>query len=200
MLAYVGSELRSKAFEIWLRRTCFGIELKRHGNDIVWHANSLEDLAEALIDYRAIVSGMVADVAFASAVSPTGRTTLEGVVYERIDLRVSMPGWAAGKGGWSVHLARAGDDKVLFSQSVSAPGQADGYQAVEPSGYYKYRLSVDEETVTEGGKERKINSLNLMVSVWAEQSRTAKVKLIANYWPDNTDADYQLSLTVSKQG
>ena len=200
MLAYVGSELRSKAFEVWLRRTCFGIELKRHGNDIVWHANSLEDLAEALIDYRAIVSGMVADVAFASAFSPTGRTTLEGVVYERIDLWVSMPGWAAGKGGWSVHLARAGDDKVLFSQSVSAPGQADRYQAVEPSGYYKYRLSVDEETVTEGGKERKINSLNLMVSVWAEQSRTAKVKLVANYWPDNTDADYQLGLTVSKQG
>lgn len=200
MLAYEASELRSTAFEIWLRSTCFGIEQKRQPKDIVWYANSMTDLAAALVDYRAIVSGMVANVAFASAISLTGRTTIDGVAYERVDLQVSLPGWVVDGGGWSVSLHRAGDGKVLFSQSASAPGLDDHYEALRPSGYYTYSLAVDEETVDDGGKAKTVNSLNLMVSVWAEQSRTAEVTLEANYWPDNTDANYQMGLTVSKQG
>ncbi|QLK62980.1 hypothetical protein GE278_20475 [Enterobacteriaceae bacterium Kacie_13] len=200
MLAYEASELRSTAFEIWLRRTCFGIDHKRQLKDIVWHANSMTDLAAAMVDYRAIVSGMVADVAFASAFSPTGRATIDGVTYERVDLQVSLPGWVADGGGWAVSLHRAGDEKVLFSQSAGAPGLDDHYEAVGPSGYYTYSLTVDGEEVEDGGKTKTVNSLNLMVSVWAEQSRTAEVILEANYWPDNTDANYQMGLTVNKQG
>lgn len=200
MLAYEASKLRSTAFETWLRRTCFGIEAKRHADDIAWHADNMSDLAEALVDYRAIVSGMVADVAFASVLSVTGRTTIDGVAYERVDLRVSLPGWGANRGGWLVSLHRAGDGKVLFSQSVSAPGRDDHYQAVEPAGYYQYSLAVNEETVEDGGEQKTANSLNLMVSVWTEQSRTTEVTLVASYWPDKTDAEYQMGLTVSKQG
>jgi len=200
LLAYEASKLRSTAFEIWLRRTCFGIEQKRQSQDIVWYANSMTDLAAALVEYRAIVSGMVAKVAFASAISLTGRTTIDGVAYERVDLQVSLPGWVVDGGGWLVSLHRAGDGKVLFSQSAGVPGMDDHYEAVRPSGYYTYSLAVDEETVDDGGKAKKVNSLNLMVSVWAEQSRTAEVILEANYWPDNTDANYQMGLTVSKQG
>ena len=159
----------------------------------------MTDLAAALVDYRAIVSGLVVNVAFASVISLTGRTTIDGVVYERVDLQVSLPGWVVGGGGWSVRLHRASDGKVLFSQSADAPGLDDHYKSVGPSGYYTYSLVVDEETVNDGGKAKKVNSLNLMVSVWAEQSRTAEVILEANYWPDSTDANYQMGLTVSKQ-
>jgi len=40
----------------------------------------------------------------------------------------------------------------------------------------------------------------MQLTTCGEQSRTAEVILEANYWPDNTDVNYQMGLTVSKQG
>lgn len=79
---------------------------------------------------------MVADVAFASGMvgrglaflesvgtgQPVmaGKLTVNGTEYRRVDFRVSMPGWVAGSGGWSVQLTGGG--KTLFSESDNAPG------------------------------------------------------------------------------
>ncbi|MBS0850168.1 hypothetical protein, partial [Citrobacter sp. JGM124] len=111
-LAYGASELRSTAFEIWLRRTCFGIPNGAIKALPAWHTNSQEDMGEALMQIRAIASGMVADVAFASGrvgrglaflesvgtgqPVMTGKLTVNGTEYRRVDFRVSMPGWVAG--------------------------------------------------------------------------------------------------------
>lgn len=103
-LAFIADELRTTAFEHWLRRSCFGIPASEfHG--FVWRARSLEDLAESVVEYRAIVSGMVADIAFASALDVvTGNTTIDAVAHRRLDFRVSLRGWQEERSGWSLTL------------------------------------------------------------------------------------------------
>lgn len=180
MLAAKASALRSTPLEIWLRRTCFGIPARRHPGDIVWHAESMNDLAEAMVDYRAIVSGMVADVAFG------GTTTLQTVPYSRVEFRVALPGWDAAKGGWSVKVTRDGDSGVLFSESQGAPGRDDHQQSMRASDYYAgtHELTVEQGTLVMNG------------TVWAEQSRTPGVTMVADYWVDSAKPDTQMSLTV----
>ncbi len=199
ILAYEASELRSTAFELWLRRSCFGIPNESINSYPVWHASSLTDLSEAVVEYRAVVSGMLADVAFASRLDVlTGNPTIQSVAYRRVDFRVSMPGWEDAASGRSISLIRNSDGAVLFSQSHSAPGLNDHDQHVEPSGYYKYLWSTDD-VKDENGKDTGLKILNLVVSIWAEQSRTPNVTLEANYWPDKTDPDITLGLTLSAE-
>jgi len=183
MLAVKASALRSTPLEIWLRRTCFGVPARRHPGDIVWHAESMDDLAEAMVDYRAIVSGMVADVAFG------GTTTLQTAPYCRVEFRVALPGWDAAKGGWSVKVTRDGDSRVLFSESQGAPGQNDHQQSMRASDYYAgtHELTVEQGTLVMKG------------TVWAEQSRTPGVTMVADYWVDNAKPDTQMSLTVKAE-
>ncbi|RYJ12636.1 hypothetical protein C5Y41_24540 [Rahnella variigena] len=199
ILAYEAAGLRSTAFEIWLRRTCFGIPGNYINNYPIWHAGSLEDLAEAVVEYRAIVSGMVADVAFASDLDIlTGTATVQSVKYRRLDFRVSMPGWVEGKSAWSATLTRDNDSVVLFSQSHNIPGFEDHYQLAGPDGYGKYQWHLDEEN-DENGKPTGVASLNVMVSVWVEQNRTPAVTLVTEYWPDKTEQDYKLGMTLNAQ-
>lgn len=198
-LTYEATELRSTAFEIWLRRTCFGIPGNHINNYPIWHAGNLEDLAEALVEYRAIVSGMVADVAFASGLDIlTGTETVQSVKYRRVDFRVSLPGWAEAKGAWLATLTRDNDSVVLFSQSHNIPGFEDHYLLAGPDGYGKYQWHLDEEN-DENGKPTGVASLNVMVSVWVEQNRTPGVTLVTEYWPDKAEQDYKLGMTLNTQ-
>lgn len=151
-LTCAASDLRSTAFEIWLRRTCFGLPNGAIDALPVWHTNSSEDLAQALTEIRAIACGMVADVAFASGImgrglaflasvgtmTPVmaGKVAVNGTEYCRVDLRVSLPGWVIGRGGWSVQLSGGG--KTLFSESDNAPGVENHYQHCGPQGYYQH--------------------------------------------------------------
>ncbi|WP_167519713.1 hypothetical protein, partial [Intestinirhabdus alba] len=194
MLAYRASELRTTAFEKWLRRTCFG--LRDHNfTGVVWNADSLDDLAEAVVEYRAIRSGMVADVAFASALDIfTGNPTVQSEDYCRVDFRVSMPGWVKGSGGWSLTLT--GNNRQLFSQSDSAPGLDDHYQLTGPEGYYKYQLRVDGEAGADENAEGP-QTLSIMVSVWVVKNGTPEVTLVAEYWPDKAEPEYKLGLTIN---
>ncbi|MDK9355131.1 T6SS effector BTH_I2691 family protein, partial [Lelliottia sp. V106_10] len=199
MLAYEASELRSTAFEIWLRRTCFGIPNESINHYSVWQANSMDDLAEAMVEYYAVVAGMVADVSFASQFDIiTGNPNVQSTAYRRVDFRVSMPGWVEAAGGWSISLTSGNGGAILFSQSHNTPGIDDHYQHSGPPGYYKYLWSVDE-VKGEKGEGLAINILNLVVSVWTEQSRTPEVTLMARFWPDRSEMDYTLGLTVSAE-
>ncbi len=194
-LAYAANEQRSTAFEIWLRRTCFGIPNGAIDSMPVWHADSLEELSEALTGIRAIAGGMVADVAFASGADIlTGNPTVKGVDYRRVDFRVSMPGWVDGSGGWSVQLTGGG--KTLFAKSDNAPETADHDQRSGPEGYDKYIWQRDG-VIGEDGQEKGPWSLSLMVSVWVPASRTPEVTLTASYWPDIKDPENKLSMTIN---
>ncbi|MBS0850161.1 hypothetical protein, partial [Citrobacter sp. JGM124] len=209
-LAYGASELRSTAFEIWLRRTCFGIPNGAIKALPVWHTNSQEDMGEALMQIRAIASGMVADVAFASGMvgrglaflesvgtgQPVmaGKLTVNGTEYRRVDFRVSMPGWVAGSGGWSVQLTGGG--KTLFSESDNAPGGENHHQFSGPEGYYLHDWWQTGVT-GDGGREQAPWCMNLKVSMLVPQSSTPEVTLSVGYWPDSQDAENKLGMTLN---
>ena len=173
--------LRSTSFEIWLRRTCFGIPNGAINALPVWHAESQKDLTAALADYRAIRSGMVADVAFG------GTTLIQSEPYSRVEFRVALPGWDAARGGWSVRVTSDSDNRVLFSQSQNAPGIADHQQSVRASESYSgvHQVSPDGTALTIQG------------NVWVAQSRTPGVTMVADYWIDRTDPGTRMGLTVS---
>lgn len=197
ILAYKASELRSTAFELWVRRTCFGIPNKSINNYPVWHANSQIDLAEAIEEYRAVVNGMLAKVAFASQFDvATGNPTISSIAYRRVDAQVSLPGWEEAASGRSISLVRQSDGAVLFSLSHNAPGLNNHEQHTGPSGYYKYLWSI-EDVQDKNGKDTGLKILNLVISIWVEEERTQKVILEANYWPDKTEPDVKLGLTLS---
>ncbi|MEG5483183.1 T6SS effector BTH_I2691 family protein [Enterobacter kobei] len=195
MLAYVANELRSKAFEIWLRRTCFGIPNGAINAMPVWHADSLEDLGEALIEFWAIAGGMVADVAFASGFDfLTGNPTVNNVNYRRVDFRVSMPGWVEGSGGWLIQLSGAG--KILFSESDNAPGTDNHCQTSGPHGLYKHEWRKDG-IAGEDGREQAPWSLSLSVSIWVPIHSTPEVTLKVSYWPDSQNAGTKMGMALN---
>ena len=182
VLATQGSALRSTPFEIWLRRTCFGIRNESIHALPVWRVESQKDLADALADYQAIISGMVADVAFG------GTTTIQAVSYERVEFRIALPGWSSNKGGWSVTVT-GGDNNVLFSESHGAPGLRDHRQALRASDYYP------------GTYNQNIDGGNLVIkgSVWVAQSRVPDVTMVAEYWPNGADPHARMALTVKAE-
>ena len=147
----------------------------------MWHAESKKDLTAALTDYRAIRSGMVADVAFG------GTTSIQTVPYDRIEFRVALPGWNASRGGWSVKVTSDSDNRVLFSQSQNAPGIADHHQSVRASESYPGVHQVCPDG----------SGLTIQGNVWAAQSRTPGVTMVADYWMDRTDPRTRMGLTVS---
>lgn len=193
-LAFIANELRTTAFEHWLRRSCFGIPASEfHG--FVWRAWSLEDLAESVVEYRAIVSGMVADIAFASALDVvTGNTTIDAVAHRRLDFRVSLPGWQEERSGWSLTLT--GGSQVLFAESSDVPGVENHRQSSSPQGYYKYAYRI-EGADNKDEKVTKPKSLSVIVSIWVKEFSTPEATLVVAYWPDKSDPHYQLGLTVS---
>ncbi|WP_299999207.1 hypothetical protein [uncultured Cedecea sp.] len=172
--------LRSTPFEIWLRRTCFGIPNEAINALPVWKAESQTDLTAALANYLAIRSGMVANVAFG------GTTPIQSVAYNRIEFRVALPGWNAARGGWSVRVTSNSDNRVLFSQSQNAPGIADHQQRVRASDSYPGMLQISPDGT----------ALVIEGNVWAAQSRTPGVTMVADYWLDNADPDTRMGLTV----
>lgn len=175
--------LRSTPFEIWLRRTCFGIPNGAINALPVWHAESQTDLTAALANYLAIRSGMVANVAFG------GTTPIQSVPYSRIELRVALPGWDAARGGWSVTVTSDSDNRVLFSQSQNAPGMADHQQSVRASESYPGMHQVSPDGTV----------LVIQGHVWVAQSRTPGVTMVADYWMDRTDPGTRMGLTVSAE-
>ena len=182
MLATKANTLRSTPFEIWLRRTCFGIPNGSINALPVWQAESQKDLATALADYQAIISGMVAKIAFG------GTTTLQTIPYDRVEYRVELPGWNAATGGWSVKVTSDTDNRVLFSASHNAPGLANHQQQEKPASTSypgTYQLTHDD------------TSLVIKGSIWTTQHRTKAVTMVADYWPDRNDGHTRMGLTVS---
>ncbi|WP_304466143.1 T6SS effector BTH_I2691 family protein [Erwinia sp. JUb26] len=196
-IVYEASKIRSTAFELWLRRTCFGLANESIKNYPLWHASSMTDLAEALVEYRAIITGMVADVAFASPFDTvTGNPTIYNIAYRRVDFRISLPGWVEGVSGRLITLTRSTDGFVLFTQSDNAPDLNDHERHAAPEGYYKYLWLLEE--VKEGnGKGSGLKNLNIVVSIWVDRARTSKVTLTANYWPDRAEPDFRLGLELN---
>ncbi|AIN14651.1 T6SS effector BTH_I2691 family protein [Yersinia pseudotuberculosis] len=180
LLAFEASQLRSTPFEVWLRRSCFGIP---HDNDVVWHEDSLQDLNASLTAFNAIVNGMAVEVGY------EGLSELQGIRYTKLELRLSLPGGKEATSAWELRLTGGGANTVLLAETHNVPGKPDHRLAAPTSEYYSGRY----KRTSEG------NNLEIRAEVWVNESRYGKATLDVNYWPDKTDPQYQLALVVNAE-
>ncbi|WP_312983568.1 T6SS effector BTH_I2691 family protein [Atlantibacter sp.] len=177
--AYEANQERSTPFEIWLRSCCFGIP---HDSDIVWQASSLADLNTALAAYNAITSGMVAEVAI------TGTAPIQSVDYNRVDIKLCLPGYHDFASSWELCLTGGTDNRVLFSKAYNLPDKVD-QPAINRTSQYSdsYQQAVEND------------NLIIQITIWVKQNRNPVVALVASYWPDKLDAHNKLALTVTAE-
>ncbi|CNL76323.1 Uncharacterised protein [Yersinia pseudotuberculosis] len=178
IFAFEASQLRSTPFEVWLRRSCFGIP---HDNDVVWHEDSLQDLNASLTAFNAIVNGMVVEVGY------EGLSELQGIRYTKLELRLSLPGGKEATSAWELRLTGGEENTVLLAETHNVPGKPDHRLAAPTSEYYSGRY----KRAAEG------NNLEIRAEVWVNENRYGKATLDVNYWPDKTDLQYQLALVVN---
>ncbi|EPJ3205375.1 T6SS effector BTH_I2691 family protein [Citrobacter freundii] len=179
ILAYEANQERSTPFEIWLRSCCFGIP---RDSDIVWQASSLTDLNTALAAYNAITSGMVVEVAI------TGTAPIQSLDYNRVDIKLCLPGYNEVASSWELCLTGGTDKSVLFSKTHNLP-EKTGHPSINRASQYSdsYQQTVEED------------NLIIRITVWVKQSRNSVVTLAASYWPDKSDIQNKLALTVNAE-
>ncbi|BET63198.1 T6SS effector BTH_I2691 family protein [Yersinia pseudotuberculosis] len=180
LFAFEASQLRSTPFEVWLRRSCFGIP---HDHDVVWHEDSLQDLNASLTAFNAIVNGMAVEVGY------EGLSELQGIRYTKLELRLSLPGCKEATSAWELCLTGGEANTVLLAETHNVPGKPDHRLAAPTSEYYSGRY----KRAAEG------NNLEIRAEVWVNESRYGKATLDVNYWPDKTDPQYQLALVVNTE-
>ena len=179
ILAYEANQERSTPFEIWLRSCCFGIP---RDSDIVWQASSLTDLNTALAAYNAITSGMVVEVDI------TGTAPIQSVDYNRVDIKLCLPGYNEVASSWELCLTGGTDKSILFSKTYNLPEKTD-HPSINRANQYSdsYQQTVEDD------------NLIIRITVWVKQNRNSVVTLAASYWPDKSDIQNKLALTVNAE-
>lgn len=179
ILAYEANQERSTPFEIWLRSCCFGIP---HNSDIVWRAESLTDLNTALAAYNAITSGMVAEVAI------TGTTSIQSIEYNRVDLKLCLPGYNEAASSWELNLTGGTENKVLFARTHNLSDKIDRSSIKHSENYSdKFQQTIEKD------------NLMIRATVWVKQNVNPVVTLAASYWPDKSDIHNKLALTINAE-
>ena len=178
ILAHKAEKLRSTPFEIWLRRCCFGIP---RSQDIVWKAESLEDMKESLAAFNAIVNGMVAEVGF------EGLSEIQGQRLTRLEMYLSLPGCKEATSAWEIHLTGGESNDILLTETHNIIGKSDGRQALPGSDYHS------------GGYKRLITEkgMDIRAEIWLQETRYTHTALKVTYWPNKYDPQFQLGLIVS---
>jgi hypothetical protein len=174
--AFEAEALRSTPFEVWLRRCCFGIP---RDQDVIWQAEKTEDMKSCLTAFNAIVNGMVAEVGF------EGLSELQGQRLTKLEMHLSLPGCNEATSAWEFNLT--GSNEVLLAEVHNIAGKENGRKALQASQYHS------------GGYKRipTDSGMEIRAEIWVSESRYTEATLLASYWPDKYDSEYQLGLTVS---
>jgi len=180
LIALQADQLRSTAFEVWLRRCCFGIP--RH-QDVRWYANNLEDLKDALTAFNAIVNGMVAEVGFG------GLYDIQGTHYTKLAIHLSFPAGKEATSAWELRLTAGAENTLMLAETHNIPAKADNRQQAPASTFLSqdYQRSVQD------------NTLDIRAEIWVNENRYKNATLEINYWPDKNDQHYQQSLLVKAE-
>ncbi|WP_312983573.1 T6SS effector BTH_I2691 family protein [Atlantibacter sp.] len=177
---FEAQQLRSTPFEVWLRRCCFGIPKSQ---DVVWHAESMDDMKASLAAFNAVVNGMVAEVGF------EGLSEIQGQRFTKLELHLNLPGCKEATSAWELSLTGGGSNEMLLAETHNVEGKIDGRRALPASNYcsggYK-RFTTD-------------NGMEIRAEIWVGESRYNTATLQATYWPDKTDLNYKLGLTVNTE-
>ena len=181
-------------FEVWLSDGCFGVTNKRGGKDPVWDVYSSEDLYDALMAYKVIVSGMTAEVDYQDLIGEWGNS--EDAVKMRVrlpDCNNSISAWdlklvAQGEGGTkSLLVSRYGLKDITDSASTLTD---DGSQILRHPRHPNLPLN---NTLTQHWDK---NALILEGLAWVKSTRFSQAVLHIDYWPDKSDPQSLMTLAL----
>ncbi len=176
-IAYTAAQYRSTPLEVWLRSSCFGIN--RHNSDVVWHEEDPKALSGMLDAWYAVMSGMVAEVAFSAP------TIIYGEYYREVEMKLVLPGYKAGVSALQFRLTA--DSTELASESHNVTGTPNS-TSVNPRcmNPESKRIVTDEAVV-------------LLVRICVKETQAASATLTASFWPDVANAEYREGLTVKAE-
>ena len=167
-IAYAANQYRSTPIQIWLRCSCFGTN--RHNSDVVWHAENPNDLSKMMDAWYAVMSGMVAEVAFSAPM------IIYGEYYRGVEMKLVLPGYKDGVSALQYNLV--GDGTDLVSQTVNDI-------TVNPRCMNPERKQIVDD-----------NAVVLLVRVWVKETTCSSASLTVSYWPDATNQEHREGLTV----
>ncbi|BET63192.1 T6SS effector BTH_I2691 family protein [Yersinia pseudotuberculosis] len=182
----------STAFEIWLRRCCFG---DHQTNVPAWFANSPRDLNEALAAYNAIVNGLTAEVGYQDKLSEI----LNG--QDLIKLRIVLPCCDENMAAWGYSLSvpvseSSSQSYPLLAATHNTPTSTSARLEPLPDS-----LSLSLPPVWRPGTGTvsqywQNGDLIIEGEAWVDSRHYNKVKLEVNYWPDKLQQDWVMGLQI----
>lgn len=170
-IAYAANQYRSTPIQIWLRCSCFGTD--RHKHDVVWYAENPKDLSTMMGAWYAVMSGMVAEVAFSAP------TIIYGEYYREIEMKLVLPGYKDGVSALQYSLA--GDSTSLVSQTAN--DITVNPRCVNPE---RKQIVIDDAVV-------------LLVRICVKETMCSAATLTASFWPDATVQEHREGLTVKAE-
>lgn len=126
--------------------------------------------------WYAVMSGMVAEVAFSAPI------IIYGEYYREIKMKLVLPGYKEGVSALQFRLTA--DSTELASEFHNVTGTPDS-KNVNPRGINpaSKRVVTDEALV-------------LLVRISVKETQAASATLTATFWPDVTNAEHRAGLTV----
>lgn len=181
-------------FEVWLSDGCFGVTEKRSDNDPVWDIHNPEDLYDALMAYNVIVSGMTAEVDYQDLMGEWSNSE------DAVKMRVRLPGCNSTESAWDLKLVAQGDGgtQPLLVSQYGLKDIKDTPSAIKEDGSHILRhprhpnLPLNN-TLTQCWDT---NALVLEGLAWVNSTRYSQAVLNVDYWPDKTDPQNLLTLTL----
>ncbi len=181
LLVTMGDKARSTAFEIWLRRCCFG---RPRDSDVVWQVNSIEDLNTALSAWNALVSGMTAEVVYQDL--PTELFTCRDIVA----IKITLPSYSDSASAWQYSLEVGSQHGPRFPLKQASHN-------VTPFIENKiFTLPEQKFTYIKTAERKEKDALIIEWECEVDRVRYNKAVLYVVYWPDKNDAQCKLALQI----
>ncbi|WP_273968199.1 hypothetical protein [Enterobacter cancerogenus] len=181
-------------FEVWLSDGCFGVTDKRGDKDPVWDIHNLEDLYDALMAYKVIVSGMTAEVAYQDLMDEWDSSA------DVVKMRVRLPGCNSSESAWNLKLVAQGDDgtKLLLISQYGLKDIKDTASATTDDGSHILRDPRHPNLPLNNSLTQRwdTNALVLEGLAWVNSTLYSQAVLNVDYWPDKTDPQSLMTLTL----
>jgi hypothetical protein len=194
-MAIQAENITRTAFEIWLCNSCYGVTGKRGDKDRVGDIFSPEDLNDALMAYKVIVSGMTAEADYQDLLGESGNAE------DAIKMRVRLPGCNSTESAWDLKLTAQGNgetQQLLINQYGlkdildTASAKADDGSSILRNPHHP-SLPLNN-TLTQHWES---NALVFDGLAWVNSTRYNQAVLDVDFWPDKTDPESLMTLTMN---
>ncbi len=185
----------SSAFEVWLRCCCFGVEEKRGKNDPVWSIYSAEDLYDTMMAYTVTVSGMTAEVDYQDLIGEIGNNE------DLIKMRIRLPDCNSTQSAWDLKLVAQDKDETsqLLVSQYGLAGTTDTASSITEDGSFLLRNPRHPDYPLNNTLAQSWDDRGLILDgvAWVNSSRFQQAVLSVNYWPDKSDPESLMTLSMT---